>query len=260
MDFIMTTLKLYAYGFTTTMGGSVGKHLPIGLVGIVPALVLILLWMLLKRAFGTRELVMLEGTIESHAEMQTNRHGKLMYFAKATFSLDDKTRVFFKYLDFTKNLWNNINANSVIGMYGKFFGWKEKNSFTVFAFSNSNGTAAFLDDFDKPHSLARKVFNICLRASIILIFPLIAYPDLTKETDLKFYKAVYGAARGSDEAAYAAYKVATTYAHASPLAIFCLFIAGYSLFLYFKQIRSQPETLRKQLEMLDRVGVKRPLG
>jgi hypothetical protein len=175
MNFIMTTIKLYAYGLA--------PEFPWGIIVSILVLGLwILLTMLLKRIFiGTRgELVMLEGTIESHAGIITNSSRGFALFDKVTFSLDDKKRVFFSTLSFTKNLWININANSVMGMGGKFFGWKDKDSFTVFAFSNNNGTHAFLDDFDRPHSLVRKMFNICFRIAIILFIPYIFYLDVKK--------------------------------------------------------------------------------
>jgi hypothetical protein len=234
MKFIMTTIQLYTYGLTTREGI---------LFGVIPSLVLILLWVLLKRISGTRELVMLEGTIESHAGMQTTSSGKFAYFNKATFSLDDKTRVFFDTLSFTKNLWNNINANSVMEMGGKFFGWKKKDSFRVFAFSNDNGSHAFLDDFDRPHSFVRKIFNVCLRVAIILFFPYLAYGSL-------YWRQYFVSAQEIEQALK---RPAFIY-------IFILLVGGYSLFSYFKQIRAQPKTFRKQLEMLDRASVKRPLG
>jgi hypothetical protein len=261
MDFIMglyafvviiirSSQKLFTYGFTSGRGI---------LFGVVPALALILLWMLLKRAFiGTRELVMLEGTIESNAEIRTTRHGGCV--TKATFSLDDKTRFFFKYLLFTKNLWNSINAYGVMETSGKFFGWKQKDCFTVFAFSNSNGTAAFIDDFEKPHSFLRKVYNICLRIGVMLFFPLVFFEDLGRPTDINFYNTLYGKAYGAAHAAGAVRTMQKALVEGAPFAMFFLIIACYSLFMYIRHIRTQPKILQKQLEMLDSAGVKRPLG
>lgn len=242
MDFITITLKLYIHGLTTPQGL---------LYGVIPALALILLWRFAKWRFGRRELLMIEGTIESHAEIHLTRG--VTWVNKVTLSLNDETRTFFENLIFRKNLWRNINANSVMGMGGKFFGWRLKNTFTVFSFANDNITAAFLDDFDKPDSLLRKAVNIGIRLAIIFFVPYISYAGIKRHaaTNYEVYNSVvqnYFSGRDAD---------ATVAALGS---LFFLLVAGCSLFLYFKQLRDQPEIFRKQLEMLDRAGVKRPLG